>query len=49
MEILIQVTKFIIRSKKYWLGPIFVLLIAFGGLLILVQGSSLAPFIYALF
>ncbi len=35
--------------KKWWLFPIFTLLIAIGGLLILAQGSAVAPFIYTIF
>lgn len=35
--------------KKYWLLPIVLMLMAFGALIILTEGSALAPFIYALF
>lgn len=35
--------------KKWWLGPIFLVLILLGLLIILTQGSALAPFIYTLF
>ena len=35
--------------KKWWLLPIVVLLVVFGGLLILAQGSAVAPFIYTIF
>lgn len=35
--------------KKWWLLPIFVTLLVFGGLLILAQGSAVAPFIYTVF
>jgi hypothetical protein len=35
--------------KKYWLLPIFIVMIIFGGLLMLTQGSAVAPFIYTLF
>ncbi len=35
--------------KKWWLGPIFFILILLGLLIILTQGSALAPFIYTLF
>jgi hypothetical protein len=37
------------ERKKYWLLPMIVVLALFGGLLILVQGSAIAPFIYTLF
>jgi hypothetical protein len=35
--------------KKYWLLPIVILLVLMGGLIILTQGSAVAPFIYTLF
>ena len=35
--------------KKFWLAPIFLVLAIFGTLLVLAQGSVLAPFIYTLF
>ncbi|MCK5088765.1 MAG: hypothetical protein KAQ88_02180 [Hyphomicrobiaceae bacterium] len=35
--------------KKWWLAPVLVILVLFGGLLILAQGSAIAPFIYTVF
>ncbi len=35
--------------KKYWLLPILIVLVIFGGLIILSQGSAIAPFIYTIF
>jgi hypothetical protein len=35
--------------KKYWLVPIMLVLALFGGLIVLSQGSAVAPFIYTLF
>lgn len=35
--------------KKWWLAPILLALLVFGGLLILAQGSAVAPFIYTVF
>lgn len=35
--------------KKYWLMPIVVMMAVFGGLIVLSQGSAVAPFIYTLF
>ena len=35
--------------KKWWLGPIFVVLALFGALIVFSQGSALAPFVYTLF
>lgn len=41
--------EFIRTRKKYWLAPIVFLMFLFGALMILTEGSALAPFIYALF
>ncbi len=35
--------------KKYWLLPIFVVMAIFGGLVVLTQGTAVAPFIYTIF
>jgi len=35
--------------KKFWLLPILVMMIMFGGLIVLTQGSAVAPFIYTIF
>jgi hypothetical protein len=35
--------------KRYWLLPILVMMVIVGGLLVLTQGSAIAPFIYTLF
>lgn len=35
--------------KKYWLLPIFVMMAIFGGLIVLTQGTAVAPFIYTIF
>jgi hypothetical protein len=35
--------------KEFWLLPIFLMLLLFGGLVILTQGSAIAPFIYTIF
>jgi Family of unknown function (DUF5989) len=35
--------------KKYWLVPVFVMMVIFGGLIVLTKGSAVAPFIYTLF
>jgi Family of unknown function (DUF5989) len=48
-SILAELWSFLRVRKKYWLTPIVLLLIIFGGLIILAQGSAVAPFIYTLF
>tara|TARA_B100000586_G_C19830467_1_gene310285 strand:- start:106 stop:255 length:150 start_codon:yes stop_codon:yes gene_type:complete len=40
---------FLKERKKYWLFPILLVLLIFGGLIILSQGSAIAPFIYTIF
>jgi hypothetical protein len=49
IEILGQLWKLAIARKKIFLFPLVTVLILIGGLLILAQGSVVAPFIYALF
>ena len=41
--------RFLRVRKKYWLVPIFVMMLIFGVLIVLTQGSAVAPFIYTLF
>jgi hypothetical protein len=40
---------FLRSRKKFWLWPIFVMMAIFGVLIVLAQGSAVAPFIYTLF
>ena len=49
MDFLIEFWKFIKIRKKYWLLPILIVLVLFGSLIILSQGSAVAPFIYTIF
>jgi len=49
MSILSELWAFLRVRKKYWLAPILLMLLIFGGLVILAQGSAVAPFIYTLF
>ena len=49
MQILIELFKFLKVRKKLWLAPIIIVMVILGGLLILVEGSVVAPFIYTLF
>ena len=49
MSILAELWTFMRARKKFWLAPIMFLLVVFGGLIILAQGSAVAPFIYTLF
>ena len=49
MEFIKEFIDFLKVRKKYWLLPILIVLLIFGGLIVLSQGSAVAPFIYALF
>ena len=49
MEFLKEFLEFLKIRKKYWLLPIIIVLVLFGGLIILSQGSAIAPFIYTIF
>ncbi|MDC1538279.1 DUF5989 family protein [Pelagibacteraceae bacterium] len=49
MSFLIEFFKFLKHRKKYWLLPILIVLVLFGSLIILTQGSAVAPFIYTIF
>jgi hypothetical protein len=49
MGFLRELWAFLRVRKKFWLLPIILMLVVFGGLLLLAQGSAVAPFIYTLF
>ena len=49
ISILRELWSFMRARKKYWLLPIVIMLVVFGGLLILAKGSAVAPFIYTIF
>ena len=49
LEILKEFWSFLKERKKFWLIPVVVALLLVGSLLILAQGSVIAPFIYTLF
>ena len=49
MSFLKEFFEFLKVRKKYWLLPIFITLALLGGLIVLTQGSAVAPFIYTIF
>ena len=49
MNFIKEFWQFMKVRKKYWLFPIVFVLFIFGGLIVLTQGSAVAPFIYTLF
>jgi hypothetical protein len=48
-EFLSELWNFMKMRKKFWLVPIIILLVFLSGLIVLVSGSAVAPFIYTLF
>jgi hypothetical protein len=44
-----ELWEFLRARKKFWLMPIVLIMVVFGGLVILTKGSAVAPFIYTLF
>jgi hypothetical protein len=49
MDIVVELWRFMRARRKYWLAPVIVTLLLLGGLLVLTQGSAVAPFIYTIF
>lgn len=49
LSLLVELWCFLRTRKKWWLAPLITLLILLGSLIILAEGSALAPFIYTLF
>ncbi len=44
-----ELWEFMRKRKKFWLLPIILVMAMIGGILVLAQGSALAPFIYTIF
>lgn len=49
LSLLEELAAYMSARRKWWLLPIIVMLLGVGGLLVLAQGSALAPFIYTVF
>jgi hypothetical protein len=49
MSFLNEFWEFLRERKKFWLLPILIILLLMGGLIVLTQGSAVAPFVYTLF
>ena len=49
VSLLKELWAFLGERKKFWLLPIILVMLLIGGLLVLAQGSALAPFIYTIF
>ena len=49
ISLVMEFLGFLRARRKWWLTPIILFLVIFGALIVLTEGSALAPFIYALF
>jgi len=49
MDFLAEIWRFMRARKKFWLLPILVMMVVFGGLVVFTKGMAIAPFIYTLF
>lgn len=49
MAFISELWEFMKARKKFWLLPILIMMALFGGLVVLSQGSAVAPFIYTIF
>jgi len=49
VEFLTDLWQFMRQRKKFWLAPIIIVMVLLGALIVLAQGSAVAPFIYTLF
>lgn len=49
LDLIKDLWSFMRARKKFWLAPIIIILLLLGALLVLTQGSAVAPFIYTLF
>jgi hypothetical protein len=49
MSFVAELWEFLRARKKFWLIPIVLMMLVFGGLVVLTKGSAVAPFIYTIF
>lgn len=49
LDLIKDLWSFLKVRKKFWMAPIIIVLLLLGGLIVLSQGSAVAPFIYTLF
>ena len=49
MKFLFELARFVYNRKKYWIVPVLIVLLCIGGLLVVTQGTSIAPFVYTIF
>ena len=49
MSFLAELWAFMRARKKFWLVPVLIMMVIFGGLVVMTKGSIVAPFIYTIF
>jgi hypothetical protein len=49
MAFLRELMEFLLARKKYWLIPVVLVMVVVGGILVLSQGTAVAPFLYTIF
>jgi hypothetical protein len=49
MDFLAELWRFLRVRKKFWLLPVLIMMVVFGGLVVLTTGTAVAPFVYTLF
>lgn len=49
ISLLKELVRYMSARKKWWLAPIIIVLLVIGGLLVAVQGTAIAPFVYTVF
>jgi hypothetical protein len=49
MSLFVDILRFLAKRKKFWLWPMMLVVLLIGGLVVVTQGSAVAPFIYTLF
>jgi uncharacterized protein DUF5989 len=49
MDFVTELWRFMRVRKKFWLLPILIMMVVFGGLVVVTKGTAVAPFIYTLF
>lgn len=49
MNLLVELWRYMRARRKFWLLPIFIVMLLLGALLVLAKGSAVAPLIYTIF
>lgn len=49
MDLVTELMLYMKARRRFWMLPVFTVMVVFGGLILLTQGSVIAPFIYTIF